>query len=272
MKKKKSGGGGANWMDTYGDMVTLLLCFFVLLYSMSSISEESWKALVMSFNPKAMQDVSQTPGGTGPSADEDKGAGVFDVPDDTDNGPNQEDIDKQMDDLFEALEQMINNSGLNESVEIKMVDDTIYLSFRDNLFFAADAYYLRTEAVDILTELCAVLDTASDAIEEIQVEGHTAQGSPNTPNDPEFDRFLASNRATEVVLFIQTHSSIHPARIASVGRGQWHPISSNKTAETRQYNRRVELAIRSRNLELEELGESISNFILQYETDMGQSQ
>ena len=53
MKKKKSGGGGANWMDTYGDMVTLLLCFFVLLYSMSTISTENWKALVMSFNPDA---------------------------------------------------------------------------------------------------------------------------------------------------------------------------------------------------------------------------
>ena len=46
-KKKSSGGGGANWMDTYGDMVTLLLCFFVLLYSMSTISEDKWKALVL---------------------------------------------------------------------------------------------------------------------------------------------------------------------------------------------------------------------------------
>lgn len=33
-RKKKSGSGGANWMDTYGDMVTLLLCFFVMLFSM----------------------------------------------------------------------------------------------------------------------------------------------------------------------------------------------------------------------------------------------
>ena len=46
MKKKGGGGGGANWMDTYGDMVTLLLCFFVLLYSMSTVSEEKWRALV----------------------------------------------------------------------------------------------------------------------------------------------------------------------------------------------------------------------------------
>ena len=45
IKKKSSGGGGANWMDTYGDMVTLLLCFFVLLYSMSSIDEAKWNEL-----------------------------------------------------------------------------------------------------------------------------------------------------------------------------------------------------------------------------------
>ena len=43
MKRKKGGGGGANWMDTYGDMVTLLLCFFIMLYSMSTINEEKWQ-------------------------------------------------------------------------------------------------------------------------------------------------------------------------------------------------------------------------------------
>ena len=47
MRKKRS-GGGANWMDTYGDMVTLLLCFFVMLYSMSTLDQEKWIALVES--------------------------------------------------------------------------------------------------------------------------------------------------------------------------------------------------------------------------------
>ncbi len=46
IKKKSGGGGGANWMDTYGDMVTLLLCFFVLLYSISTVDQNKWILLV----------------------------------------------------------------------------------------------------------------------------------------------------------------------------------------------------------------------------------
>ena len=45
-------------MDTYGDMVTLLLCFFVLLYSISSVDQSKWIKLVESFNPDA-KEVSQ---------------------------------------------------------------------------------------------------------------------------------------------------------------------------------------------------------------------
>ena len=66
IKKKSSGGGGANWMDTYGDMVTLLMCFFVLLYSMSTISEDKWKAIVQSFNPSSIVDAAAISGNEGP--------------------------------------------------------------------------------------------------------------------------------------------------------------------------------------------------------------
>lgn len=56
MKRKKGGGGGANWMDTYGDMVTLLLCFFIMLYSMSTINEEKWQQFVQSFQRQPSSD------------------------------------------------------------------------------------------------------------------------------------------------------------------------------------------------------------------------
>ena len=61
MAKKKGGGGGANWMDTYGDMVTLLLCFFVLLYSMSTIDQEKWMLIVQSFNKDAEISIDDSP-------------------------------------------------------------------------------------------------------------------------------------------------------------------------------------------------------------------
>lgn len=60
-RKKSSGGGGANWMDTYGDMVTLLLCFFVLLYSISSIDQTKWMLVVQSFNKEAIVSTDDTP-------------------------------------------------------------------------------------------------------------------------------------------------------------------------------------------------------------------
>jgi len=41
--------GGSNWMDTYGDMVTLLLTFFVLLFAFSSVDDAKWNTLVQAF-------------------------------------------------------------------------------------------------------------------------------------------------------------------------------------------------------------------------------
>ena len=52
MKRKEEPeeeGGGYSWQDTYGDMVTLLLCFFVLLYSFSSFDAQKWKKIVAAF-------------------------------------------------------------------------------------------------------------------------------------------------------------------------------------------------------------------------------
>ena len=256
-RKPKSSGGGANWMDTYGDMVTLLLCFFVLLYSMSTISEESWRTLVMSFNPNAAASVTENSGNKGPLAD----------PLDPDSqgmekGLSQQDVDAEIQSLFEALTEYVNSSSPGEEksgISVTQGDGKVFISFNQAVFFDGDSPVLRKDAYPILEDVCAMLDKAVDAIGEVRVLGHTAQASANEPNNVRVDRTLSSNRATNVVIFVQEHCSISPARLISEGVGQWRPIASNATPESRAKNRRVEMIINGRNLE-EELQGDITTY------------
>ena len=258
-KKKKGGGGGANWMDTYGDMVTLLLCFFVLLYSMSTISEENWKALVMSFNPDAVIELHATPGGDGPSADGD-GSGVM-----VDGEKiSQEDIDQKMAQLFEAMQEFITETGSESTISVTEGEGKVFISFNQSVFFDGDSAVLRKEAYPVLQSVSEMLSEAAMAIDEVRVLGHTAQASASRPNTVQVDRTLSSDRATNVVIYVQEHSSVEPARLISEGIGQWRPIASNDTAEGRAKNRRVEMIISGRNLETE-LQDGITGY--EVETD-----
>ena len=258
MAKKKGGGGGANWMDTYGDMVTLLLCFFVLLYSMSTISEENWKKIIMSFNPNSILTTTDPEGNSGPFADPEAGnqnPGMQEIE------QAQNEIENMMEELFLALQQYTQQEGLESAVSVSQEGGLIYVKLMNKAMFAGDSYVLLPEARDILNGVCAILDQAKEAIEEIRVEGHTAQVYANQANRTETDRRLASNRATEVTIFLQENTTIHPARICSVGWGQWHAVDNNQTEEHRAPNRRVELVISARNVEDEGLGASLSQFI-----------
>ena len=255
MKRKKGGGGGgANWMDTYGDMVTLLLCFFVLLYSMSTISEENWKALVMSFNPDADQTIRETSGNEGPNADpsdETESSGMMEI--------SQADIDTQMEELYQALQAYAAEEGMKEKISVTKGDGQIFVAFDQTAFFSPNSFTLLDQSMPILDSISAMLTGSKDAIQEVRIQGHTAQDVPDSPNDPRVDRFLSSNRATNVLVYIQTHSEIDPARLVSEGMGQWRPVGDNDTSEGRAKNRRVEMIISARDLE-SELGDSVQQY------------
>lgn len=248
LKRKKKAAGGANWMDTYGDMVTLLLCFFVLLYSMSTISEEAWKNLVMSFNPYAVAEYRETPSGDGPSAEGDD-AGV---------APSVEEqqaaIDRDMDEIYEALLAFASQTGISGSVSVTKEGGRVFISFSDTVFFAGDSAALLSEAEPILNEVSAILSDVADSVDEVQVIGHTAQGRADKANDVGVDRRLSSLRAANVVIYVQEHSELDPARLVSMGVGQWRPVAGNDTPEERAKNRRVEMIISGRDLESEMSG------------------
>ncbi len=246
MKKKKSSGGGANWMDTYGDMVTLLLCFFVLLYSMSTISEEKWRAIVTSFNPNAILDPTENSGNDGPIADEVENPGT-----ETLVNPRQDDIDAAIEQLYQALQSYAQQNNMSETLSVTKGDGKVYVTFNQTAFFNGNSSELRSDALPILEAVSGMLNEVRGAIDEVQILGHTAQESTNVPNYAPKDRRLASERATNVLIYVQQHSEIDPGRLVSMGLGQWHPVGDNATAEGRAQNRRVEMIVSGRNIEQE---------------------
>ena len=257
IKKKSSGGGGANWMDTYGDMVTLLLCFFVLLYSMSNLSEDKYKALVMSFNPLAAQTIREVESGNeGPSSDPgDSGVAPYDDITDEKNVKTQEEIDADIAALFQSFQEFTQSQSQN--ITVQQGGGKIYISFNQAVFFDGESSVLRPESYPVLDSVIEMLTGVKSSIDEIRVLGHTAQASANRPNRVSVDRSLASERATNVVIYIQEHSQLDPGRLISEGIGQWRPVASNDTSEGRAANRRVEMIISGRDLAAEQFQQAV---------------
>lgn len=230
-RRQRKTGGGANWMDTYGDMVTLLLCFFVLLYSMSTISEEKWKIIVKSFNPEAGE-TSQIVTRDGEVGQDEYVVGTHD-PGDADS----------FDALYSMLQEFVEENDYQQDIELSKGDGYTFINFRDNVFFDGDSYALKPEGEKVLDIMAEALDVADESIQEVRILGHTSQALPDQPNEPVSDRFLASNRATEVLVYLQLKNIIDPTKLVACSYGQFRPISSFDTREDRAKNRRVEVLI-----------------------------
>ena len=265
MKKKGGGGegGGANWMDTYGDMVTLLLCFFVLLYSMSTINEDKWKAAAISFNPNAVttptipEDLEGI--NEGPVQDPDLEGNMGDK-EPSDKEKEQEETDQAIEQLYQMMKEYIEKSGKN--VEITKGDGGVFLSFANAVFFDGDSDVLRQDGKEMLDVLAPMLSQAAEHIDEIRILGHTAQASATEANTTEGDRMLAATRAARVTAYLQDRvTGLSAGRLVSEGYGQFRPVAPNDVEENRRKNRRVEMMITGKDL-MNELGGTLE----QYET------
>ncbi|MCI9598008.1 MAG: OmpA family protein [Firmicutes bacterium] len=253
MKRAKKKGGGANWQDTYGDMVTLLLCFFVLLYSISTVDQVKWANLVRSFNPDA-KEVSQ-------------------VIMDTTIEPGNEEVpgsvqsDQPFDEIYDGLVQEMEKLDVEADVQIVEGEDFQFISYRDKVFFDGDSPVLKKEGKKVLDAFAKVTKQAADSIKEIRVMGHTSQADPKIPNDIGIDRLLSSERSANVVAYIQKKNIIDPANLVSEAYGQFHPIDTFETRQGREKNRRCEILI----LEKDTAQKSLADYYAEiYGDDGGQ--
>ncbi|MGC6172970.1 OmpA/MotB family protein [Lacrimispora sp. 38-1] len=234
MKKNKKPEELGSWMDTYGDMVTLLLCFFVLLYSMSSIDQSKWKILVQSFNPSAVESSDQIV----LDANAKDGEGEL-----KGNPPAEGGESTDFDELYLMLKKIIDDRNMQDSVEITRGDGFTFISFRDKVFFDGDSSVLRQEGKDVLSEFAAAMAQANSNIKEVQVLGHTSQGNPDKPNNIRNDRMLSAQRSAEVIIYLQSQNAVAPEKLVGMSFGQFRPIAPFDTNEGCAKNRRVEILI-----------------------------
>ena len=201
-----------------------------------------------------------TSGSEGPLADPTEGIGSdYGLTPPEEMEMEQADIDALMEQLAQMLKEMAADSGQADNIEVTKGDGYVFVSFNDAVFFLGDSPEITVEGQRVLNTVADALNGAARAIDELRIMGHTAQASPDRANNVDNDRRLASNRATNVTIYLQKRVEISPARMVSVGYGQWRPVDNNDTREGRAHNRRVEMIITGKNL-YDELGDALEQY------------
>jgi outer membrane protein OmpA-like peptidoglycan-associated protein len=134
-----------------------------------------------------------------------------------------------------------------EGATVERIGEGIKITFDSGILFDVDKAALKSDAITNLDKLSVILNKYDDT--DILIEGHTdATGSE------EHNMELSRRRAESVAAQLGT-AKVDPTRFTLVGYGEIQPVASNETAEGRQLNRRVELAIMA-NDELKKAAES----------------
>jgi chemotaxis protein MotB len=266
-KKEESQGGSSAWMNTYGDLVTLLLTFFVLLFAFSNVDKQKFAALIESFSGQpatVMMDpidpVNPVQGFT--KEDYVEGVSIADETDMEEAAPNQGEqsggdtreasdydykVEAYFSDLFERIQAYIHENGLEDSLVAERDGEYIYLTVIEGTLFESGQAELIGTAQTILKDIGDMLHSSLDGILNITVEGHT----DNVPisNAQYVDNWdLSTKRATNVVRYLNAQCDLSMPMFTAVGKGEWEPVQPNDTEEGRRQNRRVKFVIASKNL------------------------
>lgn len=253
--------GAPAWQSTFSDLMNLLLCFFVLLFSMSTVDAEKFEMVIASLQSS----MSILPAGGSAIGDGNMvSAGVNQLEfldsyyNDLANSQtmNENDVDGEKKDVSDAYkeqelaesEQMaeevqnaVNQYGLQDLVEVDFNAEYVQISLSGAILFESGSAEFVSDAKPVLDKISKILDNYDKNV--IEVEGHTDNVPIVSPGKYEDNDVLSMYRALNVADYIRDASSLNPAHIKSSGRGEYMPVADNSTAEGRALNRRVEIKI-----------------------------
>lgn len=233
--------GAPAYMNTYGDMMTLLLCFFVLLFSMSTVDAQKFQALVSSFNAT----VSIFDGGQTIKTDMNvlqNGMSQFPIQETTLSIQEASAMQQALTETQEELSGYIKARDLEDKVTLERKGDEIIMRFADVLLFDSGKAEIKAGAVPTLSSIGDQLKTYMAEGYYFNIEGHTDNVPIHNSQFPS-NWYLSSARAIAVASFYIDEMGFDRTKVSCIGSGEFQPIASNDTAEGRAKNRRVEIKL-----------------------------
>lgn len=243
MKKKvdEPKKGAPAYMNTYGDMMTLLLCFFVLLFSMSTVDAEKFQALASSFTAS----VGIFSGGQTIKMDMNvlqNGMSQFPIQETTLSIQEASARQQALTETQEELSGYVKAKDLDDKVTIEKKGDVIIMRFADVLLFDTGKAAIKAGAVPTLSTIGKQLKVYMEQGYTLSIEGHTDNVPIQTAQFPS-NWYLSSARAIAVASFYIDEMGFDRTKVNCIGYGEFQPVASNDTAEGRAMNRRVEIKL-----------------------------
>jgi len=253
MKRRKTKrirkSGAPKWMVTYSDMVTLILVFFILLFSMSqidtikfdAISESFRNRMILDFFPSAVP--MNNPSESSSHNETGKNSNEFDA---TSDFPNRDELDQdeiEKDDslnmLIEDVEHFLDKHELNNVISANRTERGVVLVLQESILFDPGEADILDSGKPFLIKIGELLEAVPN---HVKVEGHTDSTPMESYRYPS-NWELSGARASSVIRFLVAEYDFNMARFSLAGFGETQPIEPNDSSENMRKNRRVEIVI-----------------------------
>lgn len=260
--------GSPAWMATFSDLMNLLLCFFVMLFSMSTMEESKLQAFVAAMNNtisifdkgataigdgilisngvSQLNELDQYINSTGKTADSEEDGEKMEPSDKYPQNPEEmEEILKgeklmQNEELSEKIEEALVEQQIGDEVDVSFTAQYIQLSMNGALLFDSGSAQVKQGAREMLDKVGRILERYSTGM--VEIEGHTDNVPINTAKFANNEE-LSSARALGVFFYLAENTALDPTNMKHSGMGERVPVADNSTEEGRSLNRRVEIRI-----------------------------
>jgi len=223
------GGGMLRWLLTYADMITLLMAFFILMYSMSVLNLSKFKQVAVSIR-------------SGFGGRMEGGSRLLTHPAGQRAILSQQfpEESKSIDEVAKELEQYIREHDLKDYMHVQVEERGLVISVStDNLLFPIGSAQFGPQARAVLEKIAGMVNGFSNPV---LVEGHTCDLPIHTAQFPS-NWELSTARASQVIRFLIDKAGIDPNRLAAAGYADTRPVVPNDSEANRRLNRRVNIVI-----------------------------